>query len=116
MSFLILTLRFYGKHKIKQKDIFFDMSQLEKLKLCRKRKQNRKLNFIYNVIVIDGPEFASQHFLKDDLGNKSKDENGKDKRSEVSDGYASFVNLPTGKMVKLFFRGALRKFELLGLL
>ena len=56
-----------------------------------------------------------QHYypkLKDKYGNKLKDENGKDKRSETSDGYTyTFVEFGTGKMVKLFYPQE-RQFEI----
>ena len=55
------------------------------------------------------------HFpkLKDKFGNKVKDENGKDKRSETSDGLTyTFVEFGTGKMVKIVLSED-RQFELL---
>ena len=50
--------------------------------------------------------------LKDKFGNKVKDENGKDKRSETSDGLTyTFVEFGTGKMVKIVLSED-RQFEL----
>lgn len=91
--------------------------QIEKLKALQESKnKTANLTLFSNLVVIDVGIKASQHFpkLKDDLGNKIKDENGKDKRSEVSDGYTySFVEFATGKMVKIVLPEE-RKFELLG--
>ena len=50
--------------------------------------------------------------LKDKFGNKVKDENSKDKRSETSDGLTyTFVEFGTGKMVKIVLSED-RQFEL----
>lgn len=93
------------------------MSQLEKLKALQESKnKTANLTLFNNVVVIDVGIKPTQHFpkLKDNLGNKIKDENGKDKRSETSDGYTySFVEFATGKMVKIVLPEE-RKFELLG--
>ena len=46
----------------------------------------------------------TEHFpkLKDSEGNKVKDENGKDKRSDVSDGWTyTFAEFGTAKVVKV---------------
>ena len=84
------------------------MSQLEKLKALQESKsKTANLTLFSNVVVIDVGIKPSQHFpkLKDDLGNKIKDENGKDKRSDVSDGYTSLsLNLQLGKWLKLLFQ------------
>ncbi|MDT2939031.1 hypothetical protein [Lactococcus lactis] len=93
------------------------MSQLEKLKALQESKsKTANLSLFNNLVVIDVGIKATQHFpkLKDDLGNKIKDENGKDKRSDVSDGYTySFTEFTTGKMVKIVLPEE-QKFELLG--
>ena len=94
------------------------MSQLEKLKALQSQSNttNASLTLFNNVVVVNVGVNPTPHFpkLKDDLGNKIKDENGKDKRSETSDGYTySFVEFATGKMVKIVLPEE-RKFELLG--
>lgn len=81
------------------------MSQLEKLKALQESKsKTANLSLFNNVVVIDVGIEPTQHFpkLKDKFGNKIKDENGKDKRSETSDGYTyTFTEFGTGKMVKI---------------
>ncbi|MDT2922735.1 hypothetical protein P7H94_12460 [Lactococcus lactis] len=93
------------------------MSQLEKLKALQESKsKTANLSLFNNLVVIDVGIKPTQHFpkLKDDLGNKIKDENGKDKRSDVSDGYTySFVEFGTGKMIKVVLPQE-QKIELLG--
>lgn len=93
------------------------MSQIEKLKALQESKnKTSNLTLFNNVVVIDVGIKPTQHFpkLKDKFGNKIKDGDGKDKRSEVSDGYTySFVEFATGKMVKIVLSEE-RKFELLG--
>lgn len=97
------------------------MSQLEKLKALQESKsKTANLSLFNNLVVIDVGIKPTQHFpkLKDDLGNKIKDENGKDKRSDVSDGYTySFVEFGTGKMIKVVLpqeQKQEQKIELLG--
>lgn len=81
------------------------MSQLEKLKALQESKsKTANLSLFNNVVVIDVGIKPTEHFpkLKDKFGNKIKDENGKDKRSEISDGYTyTFTEFGTGKMVKI---------------
>ena len=83
------------------------MSQLEKLKALKESQQkqaNNNLAFFQNIVVLHVGVDPIQHYpkLKDKYGNKLKDENGKDKRSETSDGYTyTFVEFGTGKMVKI---------------
>jgi hypothetical protein len=93
------------------------MSQIDKLKALQESKnKTANLTLFSNVVVIDVGIKPSQHFpkLKDDLGNKIKDENGKDKRSETSDGFTyTFTEFGTGRMVKVVLPQE-RKFEILG--
>lgn len=93
------------------------LSQFQKLKALQESKnKTSNLTLFNNVVVIDVGIKPTQHFpkLKDKFGNKIKDGDGKDKRSEVSDGYTySFVEFATGKMVKIVLPEE-RKFELLG--
>ena len=73
------------------------------------KNKTANLTLFNNVVVIDVGIKPSQHFpkLKDDLGNKIKDENGKDKRSEVSDGYTYLsLNLQLKKWLNCSSRGA----------
>ena len=93
------------------------MSQLEKLKALQSQSNttNASLTLFNNVVVVNvgvnpTPQFPK---LKDRFGNKVKDENGKDKRSETSDGLTyTFVEFGTGKMVKIVLSEE-RQFELL---
>ena len=93
------------------------MSQLEKLKALQESKsKTANLSLFNNLIVIDVGIKPTQHFpkLKDEFGNKIKDENGKDKRSETSDGYTyTFTEFGTGKMVKVVLPQE-QKIDLLG--
>lgn len=93
------------------------MSQIEKLKALQESKsKTANLTLFSNLVVIDLGIKPTQHFpkLRDEFGNKIKDENGTDKRSEVSDGYTyTFNEFATGKMVKIVLPEE-RKFELLG--
>ena len=93
------------------------MSQLEKLKALQESKsKTANLSLFNNLVVIDVGIKPTQHFpkLKDEFGNKVKDENGKDKRSEISDGYTyTFTEFGTGKMVKVVLPQE-QKIELLG--
>lgn len=93
------------------------MSQLEKLKALQESKsKTANLSVFDNIVVIDVGIKPTQHFpkLKDRFGNKIKDENGKDKRSETSDGFTyTFTEFGTGKIVKIVLPQE-RKFELLG--
>ena len=93
------------------------LSQFQKLKALQESKnKTSNLTLFNNVVVIDVGIKPTQHFpkLKDKFGNKIKDGDGKDKRSEVSDGYTySFVEFATGKLVKIVLPEE-RKFELLG--
>ena len=81
------------------------MSQLEKLKALQESKsKTANLSLFSNLVVIDVGIKPTQHFpkLKDEFGNKLKDENGKDKRSETSDGFTyTFTEFGTGKIVKI---------------
>ena len=91
------------------------MSQLEKLKALQSQSNttNASLTLFNNVVVVNvgvNPTRISK--LKDKFGNKVKDENGKDKRSETSDGLTyTFVEFGTGKMVKIVLSED-RQFEL----
>lgn len=91
--------------------------QIEKLKALQESKsKTANLSVFDNIVVIDVGIKPMKHYpkLKDEFGNKIKDENGKDKRSETSDGYTySFVEFATGKMVKIVLPQE-RKFDLLG--
>ena len=83
------------------------MSQLEKLKALQSQSNttNASLTLFNNVVVVNVGVNPTPHFpkLKDKFGNKVKDENGKDKRSETSDGLTyTFVEFGTGKWLKLF--------------
>lgn len=93
------------------------MSQLEKLKALQDSKsKTANLSLFNNLVVIDVGIKPTQHFpkLKDEFGNKIKDENGKDKRSETSDGYTyTFTEFGTGKMVKVVLPQE-QKIDLLG--
>ena len=93
------------------------MSQLEKLKALQESKsKTANLSLFNNLVVIDVGIKPTQHFpkLKDEFGNKVKDENGKDTRSETSDGYTyTFTEFFTGKMVKVVLPQE-QKIELLG--
>lgn len=93
------------------------MSQLDKLKALQESNlKTANLSLFSNLVVIDLGIKPTQHFpkLKDSLGNNIKDENGKDKRSEVSDGYTyTFSQFGTGKMVKVVLPQQ-QKFEILG--
>lgn len=94
------------------------MSQLEKLKALQSQSNttNASLTLFNNVVVVNVGVNPTPHFpkLKDKFGNKVKDENGKDKRSETSDGFTyTFVEFGTGKMVKIVLAED-RQFELLG--
>ena len=84
------------------------MSQLEKLKALQESKsKTANLSLFSNLVVIDVGIKPTQHFpkLKDEFGNKVKDENGKDKRSENSDGFTyTFTEFGTGRMLRLFFQ------------
>ena len=66
------------------------MSQLEKLKALQSQSNttNASLTLFNNVVVVNVGVNPTPHFpkLKDKFGNKVKDENGKDKRSETSAG------------------------------
>ena len=99
-----------------RKDIFY-MSQLEKLKALQESKsKTANLILFSNLVVIDVGIKPTQHFpkLKDEFGNKLKDENGKDKRSETSDGFTyTFTEFGTGKIVKIVLPEE-RKIDLLG--
>ena len=82
------------------------MSQLEKLKALQSQSNttNASLTLFNNVVVVNVGVNPTPHFpkLKDKFGNKVKDENGKDKRSETSDGLTyTFVEFGTAKMVKI---------------
>lgn len=93
------------------------MSQLEKLKALQSQSNttNASLTLFNNVVVVNVGVKPTPHFpkLKDKFGNKVKDENGKDKRSDVSDGLTyTFVEFGTGKMVKIVLSEE-RQFELL---
>ena len=88
------------------------MSQLEKLKALQSQSNttNASLTLFNNVVVVNVGVNPTPHFpkLKDRFGNKVKDENGKDKRSETSDGLTyTFV-----EMVKIVLSEE-RQFELL---
>ena len=88
------------------------MSQLEKLKALQESKSKTANLSLFNNLVVK----PTQHFpkLKDEFGNKIKDENGKDKRSETSDGYTyTFTEFGTGKMVKVVLPQE-QKIDLLG--
>ena len=93
------------------------MSQIEKLKALQESKsKTANLTLFSNLVVIDLGIKPTQHFpkLRDEFGNKIKDENGTDKRSEVSDGYTyTFNEFGTGKMVKVVLSQE-QRFELLG--
>lgn len=93
------------------------LSQLEKLKALQESKsKTANLSLFNNLVVIDVGIKPTQHFpkLKDEFGNKVKDENGKDKRSETSDGYTyTFTEFGTGKMVKVVLPQE-QKIDLLG--
>lgn len=93
------------------------MSQIEKLKALQESKnKTANLTLFSNLVVIDLGIKPTQHFpkLKDGLGNKIKDEDGKDKRSETSDGYTyTFAEFGTGKIVKVVLPQQ-QKIELLG--
>lgn len=107
-----------------RKDIFY-MSQLEKLKALQSQNSagNASLTLFNNVIVVNVGVNPTQHFpkIKDKFGNKIKDEKGKDKRSEISDGYTyTFVEFGTGKMVKIILQeerqfGLLQAYKVAGL-
>ena len=108
-----------SKQNLKRKDIFYmsQLSQLEKLKALQESKsKTANLSLFNNLVVIDVGIKPTQHFpkLKDEFGNKVKDENGKDKRSETSDGYTyTFTEFGTGKMVKVVLPQE-QKIDLLG--
>ena len=91
--------------------------QIEKLKALQESKsKTANLTLFNNLVVIDLGIKPTQHFpkLKDGLGNKIKDEDGKDKRSETSDGYTyTFAEFGTGKIVKVVLPQQ-QKIELLG--
>lgn len=91
--------------------------QIEKLKALQESKsKTANLTLFSNLVVIDLGIKPTQHFpkLKDGLGNKIKDEDGKDKRSETSDGYTyTFAEFGTGKIVKVVLPQQ-QKIELLG--
>ena len=91
--------------------------QIEKLKALQESKsKTANLSLFNNLVVIDVGIKPTQHFpkLKDEFGNKIKDENGKDKRSEKSDGYTyTFTEFGTGKMVKVVLPQE-QKIDLLG--
>ena len=93
------------------------MSQLEKLKaLQESQNKTANLSVFDNIVVIYLGVKPTQHFpkLKDKFGNNLKDESGKDKRSEVSDGYTyTFSQFGTSKIVKIVLPQE-RDFELLG--
>lgn len=92
-------------------------SQIEKLKALQSQSNttNASLTLFNNVVVVNVGANPTPHFpkLKDNFGNKVKDENGKDKRSETSDGYTyTFVEFGTAKMVKIVLSED-KQFELL---
>ena len=84
------------------------MSQLEKLKALQESKnKTANLTLFSNVVVIDVGIKPSQHFpkLKDDLGNKIKDEmvriSGPKFRTVI---LTLSLNLQLEKWLKLFFQ------------
>ena len=79
---------------------------LGKLQRLQEQRQSQKSNLTRfdGLVVVNVGVKPTEHFpkLKDSEGNKVKDENGKDKRSDVSDGWTyTFAEFGTAKMVKV---------------
>ena len=79
---------------------------LSKLQRLQEQRQSQKSNLTRfdGLVVVNVGVKPTEHFpkLKDSEGNKVKDENGKDKRSDVSDGWTyTFVEFGTAKVVKV---------------
>lgn len=84
----------------------FYMSQIEQLKELqeKQRVQKNNLTLFQSLICVNVGVQPTQHFpkLKDDFGNKVKDESGKDKRSENPDGWTyTFSEFGSGKTIKV---------------
>lgn len=81
------------------------MSQIEKLKqLQAKTKQSSTMTRFDNIVVVNVGVEPKEHFpkLKNADGSNMKDENGKDLRSDKSDGYTyTFTEFGTAKVVKI---------------
>ena len=105
MSFLkcFLSMRMNAKKHFR-KDIFC-MSQLEKLKqLQMQQTKSSSMTTFDNLVVVHVGAEPTEHFpkLKDKNGNKIKDVDGSDKRSDKSDGWTyTFVQFATAKTVKI---------------
>ena len=79
---------------------------LGKLQRLQEQRQSQKSNLTRfdGLVVVNVGVKPTEHFpkLKDSEGNKVKDENGKDKRSDVSDGWTyTFAEFGTAKVVKV---------------
>jgi len=81
------------------------MSQLEKLKqLQMQQTKSSSMTTFDNLVVVHVGAEPTEHFakLKDKNGNKIKDVDGSDKRSDKSDGWTyTFVQFATAKTVKI---------------
>lgn len=81
------------------------MSQLEKLKqLQSQQTKSSSMTAFDNLVVVHVGVEPTEHFpkMRDAHGNKIKNADGSDKRSEVSDGWTyTFVQFATAKTVKI---------------
>lgn len=97
-------MRVNAKKSFFGKDIFC-MSQLEKLKqLQMQQTKSSSMTAFDNLVVVHVGVEPTEHFpkLRDAHGNKIKDTDGSDKRSEKSDGWTyTFVQFATAKTVKI---------------
>lgn len=81
-----------------------DQNLVSKLSTVAEQEKKRSSKQILSAIVVYLGADVTQHFpkLKDDNGKTVKDEEGKDKRSETSDGFThTFSEVGTSKVVKI---------------
>ena len=94
---------------------------LGKLQRLQEQRQSQKSNLTRfdGLVVVNVGVKPTEHFpkLKDSEGNKVKDENGKDKRSDVSDGWTyTFAEFGGGQVVipKLYELELLQPYQVSG--
>ena len=93
------------RHNILERTFFICHNSKLKALQSQSNTTNASLTLFNNVVVVNVGVNPTSHFpkLKDKFGNKVKDENGKDKRSETSDGLTyTFVEFELAKWLKLF--------------
>lgn len=82
------------------------MSQIDKLKALQSQQKQSNLTVFNGLVVVNVGVEPVPHFpkLRDEAGNKVKDEKGSDRRSETSDGWTyTFAEFGTGKTVKIVY-------------